>query len=140
MQDPETISPETVSVEPADPADLPEDDVPLASVEPGAVEPSDDASDGEPSTAVLDALSAAEPEQAPESGSLSALQTLESFLGKRQRLLLQRRLRARGYYRGPIDGIMGRLTRDAIETFQEDLGDPGTGYLTPAQMEILLNR
>ena len=31
---------------------------------------------------------------------------------------LQRKLKAKGYYRGPIDGVVGNDTRDALKRFQ----------------------
>ncbi len=37
-------------------------------------------------------------------------------------LRVQRSLRDRGYYQGPIDGISGPLTRGAVERFQRDRG------------------
>lgn len=42
----------------------------------------------------------------------------------------QRALAQKGYYRGPIDGIVGPLTTDAARRFQRDQGLPGNGALT----------
>ena len=35
---------------------------------------------------------------------------------------VQQELRGRGYYRGPVDGIVGPRTRAALEAFQRDAG------------------
>lgn len=40
---------------------------------------------------------------------------------------VQRALAQRGYYRGPIDGVMGRGSRDAVARFQRDRRLPVTG-------------
>jgi peptidoglycan hydrolase-like protein with peptidoglycan-binding domain len=31
---------------------------------------------------------------------------------------LQRKLKSKGYYKGPIDGVVGTETRDALKRFQ----------------------
>lgn len=41
----------------------------------------------------------------------------------------QLRLRQLGYYRGPIDGLIGRGTRYSIMRFQRDYRLPSSGYL-----------
>jgi hypothetical protein len=46
---------------------------------------------------------------------------------------------ARNGYRGPIDGRVHGRTMAAIRAFQRDLGDPGTGVLTRAELAQLLN-
>lgn len=33
---------------------------------------------------------------------------------------LQRKLKAKGYYKGPIDGVVGGATRDALKSFQNN--------------------
>ena len=37
---------------------------------------------------------------------------------------LQTKLKELGYYKGPIDGIVGRLTREAVKAYQKDKGLP----------------
>ena len=43
--------------------------------------------------------------------------------------IAQTALRDRGYYNGPISGIMNAATRDALRQFQQDNNLPGTGNL-----------
>jgi len=62
----------------------------------------------------------------------------ESQLGKRQRERIQERLKQMSLYTGPIDSIMGPLTREAIMGYQRSTGDAVTGYLTPEQFQVLL--
>ncbi len=59
-------------------------------------------------------------------------------LGQRQRRLIQQRLRDLGLYTGPIDAIMGPLTREAIMGYQKSRNASVTGYLTPEQYDALL--
>ena len=40
---------------------------------------------------------------------------------------LQRALKEKGYYKGPIDGIVGNLTRNAVKVYQKDNGMPVGG-------------
>ena len=40
---------------------------------------------------------------------------------------IQEELGRRGYYHGPVDGVLGGQTRAAIRDFQEDNGLPITG-------------
>jgi Putative peptidoglycan binding domain len=44
---------------------------------------------------------------------------------------LQRRLKAAGYYRGALDGIMGPRTRSALRAYQRDRGMADYGQPTP---------
>jgi Putative peptidoglycan-binding domain-containing protein len=43
--------------------------------------------------------------------------------------LVQSALDKRGYYRGPIDGVIGAGSRRAIRSFQTDQGLPVTGSI-----------
>jgi hypothetical protein len=61
----------------------------------------------------------------------------ETQLGKMQRQHIQERLREMSLYTGPIDSIMGPLTREAIMGYQRSKGAKVTGYLTPDQFEAL---
>ncbi|WP_374546520.1 peptidoglycan-binding protein [Rhodoblastus sp.] len=76
---------------------------------------------------------------ASEQGSVAASAPIdEKLLGKRQRERIQERLRDMSLYTGPIDSIMGPLTREAIMGYQRSRGAKVTGYLTPEQFEALL--
>jgi len=76
---------------------------------------------------------------ASEQGSAAASTPIdEKLLGKRQRERIQERLRDMSLYTGPIDSIMGPLTREAIMGYQRSKGAKVTGYLTPEQFEALL--
>lgn len=62
----------------------------------------------------------------------------DSQLGQKQRRLIQQRLRDLGLYTGPLDAIMGPLTREAIMGYQKSRNASVTGYLTPEQYDALL--
>lgn len=62
----------------------------------------------------------------------------ETDLGRQQRRIIQERLRGLSLYTGPIDGIMGPLTREAIMGFQRSRNAAVTGYLTPDQFDELM--
>jgi hypothetical protein len=63
----------------------------------------------------------------------------DSQLGRKQRALIQERLRDLGLYTGAIDSIMGPLTREAIMGFQKNRGAQVTGFLTADQFNALLS-
>jgi hypothetical protein len=63
----------------------------------------------------------------------------DSQLGRKQRALIQERLRYLGLYPGAIDAIMGPLTREAIMGFQKNRGAQVTGFLTADQFSVLLS-
>lgn len=50
---------------------------------------------------------------------------------------VQTALARRGYYHGPIDGVIGSSTRDAIRSFQAAQGLPGTGMIDPSLLKAL---
>jgi peptidoglycan hydrolase-like protein with peptidoglycan-binding domain len=62
----------------------------------------------------------------------------DAQLGQKQRRLIQQRLRDLGLYTGPLDAIMGPLTREAIMGYQRSRNAAVTGYLTPEQFDALL--
>jgi len=62
----------------------------------------------------------------------------DTQLGQKQRRLIQQRLRELGLYTGPLDAIMGPLTREAIMGYQKSRSAAVTGYLTPEQFDALL--
>jgi peptidoglycan hydrolase-like protein with peptidoglycan-binding domain len=51
---------------------------------------------------------------------------------------VQTKLTSLGLYQGPIDAIIGPLTRVAIQDYQKRMGQSSTGYLTPAQLKTLV--
>jgi hypothetical protein len=75
--------------------------------------------------------------KAPEQAA-AATPIDEKQLGMRQRQRIQERLRDMSLYTGPIDSIMGPLTREAIMGYQRSKGAQVTGYLTPEQFQALL--
>ncbi len=50
----------------------------------------------------------------------------------------QRELRAKDYDPGPVDSVMGLLTRAAVMAYQNDVGLPVTGEPTPELLEHLI--
>ena len=50
---------------------------------------------------------------------------------------LQARLQARGHDVGPIDGILGEKTREAVQIEQGRLGLPADAWPTPALLDRL---
>ncbi|WP_195904236.1 peptidoglycan-binding protein [Microvirga lotononidis] len=62
----------------------------------------------------------------------------DAQLGQKQRRLIQQKLRDLGLYTGPIDAIMGPLTREAIMGYQKSRNASVTGYLTAEQFDALL--
>jgi peptidoglycan hydrolase-like protein with peptidoglycan-binding domain len=55
-----------------------------------------------------------------------------------QRVAVQRQLTRLGYNTYGADGAWGRNTRNAIATWQSDSGEKVTGYLTEAQLRVLV--
>lgn len=55
-----------------------------------------------------------------------------------QRVAVQRQLTRLGYNTYGADGAWGRNTRNAIATWQSDTGEKVTGYVTEAQLRLLL--
>ena len=50
---------------------------------------------------------------------------------------VQTELARRGYYHGPIDGVIGSESRGAIRAFQDTQGLPATGLIDPALVKAL---
>jgi peptidoglycan hydrolase-like protein with peptidoglycan-binding domain len=63
----------------------------------------------------------------------------EDKMSEANRRQVQEALHRRGYYDGPIDGILGPLTRAAILRFQDSIGEKGTGRLTEAEAGRLVS-
>lgn len=77
---------------------------------------------------------------APIEGSTEATAQVEARLGitTLQRAAVQRELTRLGYRTYGADGVWGRNTRTAIAGWQLDRGDKATGYVTEAQLRVLL--
>jgi len=75
---------------------------------------------------------------APEAANIQSLQVVEALLGRSQRRSIQRILKTKGLYDGPIDAIFGERTRVAIRAFQKQENATETGYLTPTQFQRLI--
>ncbi|MBL9051829.1 MAG: peptidoglycan-binding protein [Tabrizicola sp.] len=77
---------------------------------------------------------------APVDGSADAAAAAEAKLGitRSQRVAVQRELTRLGYSTGGTDGAWGRNTRNAIATWQRDRKEKVTGYVTEAQLKVLL--
>ncbi len=77
---------------------------------------------------------------APVEGSAEAAIMAEARLRITvpQRIAVQRELTRLGYRTYGADGVWGRNTRAAIATWQRDRGDKVTGYVTGAQLKVLL--
>jgi hypothetical protein len=50
---------------------------------------------------------------------------------------VQTELARRGYYHGPIDGVIGSASREAIRAFQQAQGLPTTGLIDPSLLKAL---
>ncbi|MFM7334000.1 MAG: peptidoglycan-binding domain-containing protein [Tabrizicola sp.] len=76
----------------------------------------------------------------PVDGTVDAAAAAEAKLGitRTQRVAVQRELTRLGYPTGGTDGVWGRNTRSAIATWQRDRGEKVTGYVTEAQLRVLV--
>ena len=72
---------------------------------------------------------------APPSPSVLPAEAEMTAADRRQ---VQEALRRLDYYKGPVDGIFGPLTRAAIRRFQQNIGSDATGYLTADQVNRLV--
>ena len=86
------------------------------------------------------ALKALERLGASVDGSVEAAARAEAQLGITfsQRVAVQRELTRLGYRTYGTDGVWGRNTRTAIATWQRDRKEKVTGYVTEAQLKVLL--
>ncbi|WP_180995979.1 peptidoglycan-binding domain-containing protein [Tabrizicola aquatica] len=77
---------------------------------------------------------------APAEGTADAAAQAEARLRitTAQKVAVQRELTRLGYRTYGTDGVWGRNTRTAIATWQRDRGDKVTGYVTEAQLKVLL--
>lgn len=72
----------------------------------------------------------------PWQAAAAALPLREGMRGPEVRQV-QERLRALGFYRGPLDGIFGPATREAVRRFQAARGLPQVGYVGPGTWAAL---
>lgn len=79
------------------------------------------------------AAAASPPATAPD----ATLEALERLIDPRQVRRIQTKLQQMGLYGGPIDAVIGVLTRQAIRDYQRQERAAETGFLTPAQLEAL---
>ncbi len=77
---------------------------------------------------------------APVAGSTAAAAQAEARLGITygQRVSVQRELTRLGFQTYGADGVWGKNTRNAIATWQSNGGETATGYVTEAQLRVLL--
>ena len=61
----------------------------------------------------------------------------DQALSIEQRIEVEGRLRALNYLGEPADGVISAKTRDAVRTFQRDIGAPVTGFLTFPLLDAL---
>ena len=61
-------------------------------------------------------------------------------MSKANRRQVQEALHRLDYYKGPVDGIFGRLTRAAIRRFQHEIGADVTGHLSAEEANRLVTR
>jgi peptidoglycan hydrolase-like protein with peptidoglycan-binding domain len=83
--------------------------------------------DGQPSAALLDHLRYARHRPSPDSDSLASSDTR----------WLQSALVSQGYDAGPLDGLRGPRTRQAVAEFQNELKLPTTGKADPMTVRAL---
>jgi Putative peptidoglycan binding domain len=62
----------------------------------------------------------------------------EANMSEANRRQIQEALRRLDYYKGPVDGIFGTLTRAAIRRFQHEIGADTTGHLTAEEANRLV--
>jgi membrane fusion protein, multidrug efflux system len=88
---------------------------------------------------------AAEPEEMPESeaepeanGAVADQPQQQADLGSQAVSAVQQRLNELGLDAGPVDGVMGERTSDALSTYQQQNGLPPTGELDRASFDHLM--
>ncbi|MGF1625397.1 MAG: caspase family protein [Alphaproteobacteria bacterium] len=69
--------------------------------------------------------------------SLAQLRAWEESWSRDERRQVQRALQLLGHYNSSIDGLFGSGSRNAINAYQQSLGEPATGYLTRDQRAAL---
>ena len=90
--------------------------------------------------AVKAAIAGRRVEQVPDPPATPGPGTVEASLGfnPTDRRLIQSGLTALGYRPGPVDGVFGPATRQAIRAWQKTKGLSETGYLTREQADALV--
>jgi peptidoglycan hydrolase-like protein with peptidoglycan-binding domain len=64
----------------------------------------------------------------------------EADMSETNRRQVQQALRRLGYDPGPVDGVLGPLTRAAIRRFQQAIGAEPTGSLTADEASRLVTQ
>jgi peptidoglycan hydrolase-like protein with peptidoglycan-binding domain len=59
-------------------------------------------------------------------------------MSEANRRQIQEALRRLDFYKGPVDGIFGPLTRTAIRRFQHEMGADATGHPTAEEANRLV--
>ena len=75
---------------------------------------------------------------ATSGASSTLLMPAEADMSEADRRRVQEALHRLGYYRGPVDGIFGPLTRVAIRHYQGTIGAKTTGNLTAEEASQLI--
>lgn len=89
--------------------------------------------DGAPSAALLEHL------RSPQSHvQAKGLQVNQADVPQDVVIRAQQLLKGRGYYKGRMDGFVGREAREAARRFQADAGAPQTGAFDQALLDRLL--
>lgn len=77
-----------------------------------------------PPSSILPSSPATAPREAPSRSQIESV-VLQVQIG----------LAGYGYYEGPLDGVMGPMTREALRRFQADYGLDVTGTITPEVLD-----
>jgi Putative peptidoglycan binding domain len=94
---------------------------------------------GQPSQALSPTASPSSTAAASAVPPATAPVPAEADMSEADRRQVQKALQRLNYYKGPIDGIFGPLSRTAIRRFQHNIGAEDTGYLSASEANRLIN-